>query len=113
MGKPVVWIDLPKRRPEGHEQHGRRPGVLIFDPATVQELRFPMLLVVPVTTSFEGDPPFYVSLPAGAGGLPQPSMALLDQLCFIDAARVVGYLGELSEAEYQPIRDGLKRMIDS
>ena len=79
----------------------------------MQALRYPMLLVVPMTTSYSGNPPLYVSLPPGTAGLKQGSTALLDQLLSVDSSRVVGYIGTLTEAEYQPVREALRRMLEA
>lgn len=72
-----------------------------------------MVLVVPVTASFDSEPPLYLSLPAGAGGLREDSTVLLDQFGFVDASRVVGFVGTLTDAEYLPIQEGLRRMLEA
>lgn len=48
---------------------------------------------------------------AGAGGLPRPSIALLDQVRSIDAGRVSSYLGSLTGEEFRSIHAGLKQIF--
>ncbi|HEY7221864.1 MAG TPA: type II toxin-antitoxin system PemK/MazF family toxin [Candidatus Binatia bacterium] len=57
-------------------------------------------------------PQLYPSLRAGAGRLPRPSIALLDQVRSIDARRVSSYLGSLTRKEFQTIGEGLKKIFD-
>lgn len=89
-----------------------RPCVVLADPNATQATRYPVLLVAPLTTARSVRPgPLYVPLQAGAGGLPLASTALLDQVAAVDARRVKGYLGQLDETAYAPIRQGLKALL--
>jgi mRNA interferase MazF len=111
----ILLIALPTHAPPGHEQEGARPAVVVGLPERAGEPRFPTVLVVPLTTQ-EGTwstkaPELYPRLRAGAGGLPHPSVALLDQLRSIDVRRVSSYLGSLAAEEFQPIDDGLKKIF--
>ena len=93
----------------GHEQQGNRPVIVIGLPWG--EVRYPMLIVVPLTTQTglwsRQNPSLYPCLEAGVGGLPQPSIVLLDQLRSIDTRRVLAYLGSLTAEQYIPIHSGL------
>ena len=80
----ILLIALPTHAPRGHEQEG---------------------------TWSRKAPGLYPRLRAGAGGLPHPSVALLDQLRSIDVQRVTSYLGSLAAEEFQPIDDGLKKIF--
>lgn len=91
------------------------PSVVVGLPDRAGQPRFPAVLVIPLTTQ-EGTwsrkaPLLYPRLRAGAGGLPRPSIALLDQVRSIDARRVSGYLGSLTREEFQPIHAGLKEIF--
>ncbi|MBX6378523.1 MAG: type II toxin-antitoxin system PemK/MazF family toxin, partial [Clostridia bacterium] len=80
----MLWVELPRRRPRGHEQEGMRPCVVLADPNATQATRYPVLLVAPLTTARSVRPgPLYVPLQAGAGGLPLASTALLDQVAAV------------------------------
>jgi len=37
--REIVWVDLPVRMPRGHEQHGRRPVVIVALPERVQPIK--------------------------------------------------------------------------
>lgn len=41
-------VNLPKHEPQGHEQEGLRPGIIVAVPSGY--LRYPIVLVVPVTS---------------------------------------------------------------
>lgn len=97
--------------PHGHEQQGMRPCLLIADPAEIQPLRYPLLIVAPLSTESLARLPLYPRLAAGVGGLPKASTVLLDQLTAIDLRRVRGYIGTLTEKELAPIRKGLLLMF--
>lgn len=107
----LLWVELPRRLPPGHEQIGHRPVVVVGLPQEVQALPYPVLIVVPLTrTRFRG--PLFPVLPAGAGNLPAESTALVCQILALDIGRVQGRIGTLSEAEYLPLEEGLRKMLD-
>jgi mRNA-degrading endonuclease toxin of MazEF toxin-antitoxin module len=102
---------LPERTPHGYELKGVRPCVLLVDPAGIQPIRYPMLIVAPLTTK-ELDPlPLYIRLDKATGGLPRASTVLLDQLLTIDTRRVRAYIGTLTKQQFSPIAEGLSFMF--
>lgn len=118
--KPVpgtmMWAKLPKRMPPGHEQQGLRPILVVGVPSRLGSPRFPLLLVVPVTTYREQEwadaaPRLYPKIQTGAGNLPRTSIVLLDQLQAIDSRRIQGLLGQLNTDEYARIQESLTRMF--
>lgn len=75
-----------------------------------------MVLVVPLTSDknlpFAAKAPqLYPSLRAGLGGLPQASVALLDQTLSYDLGRGLGALGLLPAAELERLRAPLRAML--
>jgi mRNA-degrading endonuclease toxin of MazEF toxin-antitoxin module len=48
----------------------------------------------------------------GAAGLHEESVVLLDQIRAAQESRIESYIGSLTEAEYEPIRNGIRRMFD-
>lgn len=75
-----------------------------------------MLLVAPVTTCSgqlwaASSPPLYPRLRAGVAQLPRDSIVLLDQVQAIESSRVLRWIGELSEREYSPVKQGLAAML--
>jgi mRNA interferase MazF len=119
MNAAVGWIlriNLEKRVPSGHEQEGVRPVVVIGVPAKIGKPRYPMLIIVPLTTDrnatwSERSPLLYPRIPAGSGGIQSDSLALLDQIRAVDVSRVVAKAGELADSEMKAIYNGLKHLI--
>jgi mRNA interferase MazF len=109
----VVIVALPTHTPRGHEQQGTRPAVVVG--ISREELRYPMLVVAPLTTQTGSwalnNPSLYPRLEAGAGGLPQSSIVLLDQVRGLDMRRVSTYLGTLTPVQYAPIFEGLMQLF--
>ncbi|MDH7578741.1 MAG: type II toxin-antitoxin system PemK/MazF family toxin [Bacillota bacterium] len=105
----VVLIALPLHDPKGHEQEGHRPAIVVGIPQG--PVRYPVVVAVPLTTQSgpwaRKNPSLYRHLPRGAGGIPQASIALLDQLRAVDVRRVKAYLGRLEPEIFQPIRNSL------
>ncbi|MFZ2956517.1 MAG: type II toxin-antitoxin system PemK/MazF family toxin [Candidatus Ozemobacteraceae bacterium] len=94
-----------------------QPILVVGLPAKVGQPRYPMLIVVPLTTDrsakwSEASPILYPKIPAGSGGIQKDSLALLDQIRAVDVSRVVGKAGSFSDAEMMPIINGLKHLIN-
>jgi mRNA interferase MazF len=79
----------------GHEQAGLRPCVVVSDPEVTQDQRYPLLCVVPVTST-PGRGALYPELSAGESGLKNRSWALADQLRSVDKRRVRRWVGVLA-----------------
>ncbi|WP_334904606.1 type II toxin-antitoxin system PemK/MazF family toxin [Nostoc sp.] len=79
------------------------------------EVRYPMLIIAPVTTQSVSwvlnNPSLYPRLSAGAAGLPLSSIVLLDQTRRLDINRVLAYLGTLTPEQYVPITNGLTQLF--
>jgi mRNA-degrading endonuclease toxin of MazEF toxin-antitoxin module len=85
--------------------------VVVSLPEEIQPLPYRVLIVVPLTrTRFTG--PLFPVLTAGTGGLPAESTALVYQVLALDVRRVRGRIGTLTEAEFAPLREGLRQMFD-
>lgn len=114
----VLKVELPEHTPQGIEQEGYRPAVVIAVPEVTGPLRFPALVIVPLTSD-KGYPwaannrTLYPLLPAKVGGLKVPSVALIDQLRAIGIGRVRSRLGTLPHGQLGTIQDGLQRMLQS
>ena len=103
---------LPERVPTGHEQTGLRPCLLIADLGQYQQLNYPMLLMVPITSTLLQSGLLRIRLEAGWGGLEQAGTILLDQLTSIDVSRLRGSFGKLTEEQLAPVRTGLKTIFE-
>ena len=97
----VVTAKFPNQLPSGREQEGFRPAIIVGLPSRLGKLRFPLVLVVPMTTDrgqewAVNSPDLYMQFSAGVAGLKSPSIALLDQMRAIDVSRIVAYRGSLT-----------------
>jgi len=104
----LVAVDLDPTR--GHEQRGRRPAIVVSDPEVSSDQRFPMLCVVPVTST-PGTGALYPALAAGASGLVRQSYALIDQLRAIAKERVLAVHGRIHHQEMEAIDKGLRLFL--
>jgi len=91
----------------GHEQRGVRPAVVVSDPLVIEDQRFPLIGVVPVTGT-PGEGALYPELSPGESGLKKTSYALTDQVRSIDKRRVLRQFGRLRSEELEAIDEGLR-----
>lgn len=94
----------------GHEQRGTRPCVVVSDPEIAAHQRFPMLAVLPVTTT-PGEGAFYPRLSPGESGLRRPSYVLVDQIRSVDKRRVRKVFGQVEPGEREAIDEGLRLFL--
>ncbi len=81
---------------KGHEQGGRRPVLIIQN--DIGNQFSPTTIVAPLTTALtERVYPTEVRVEAGAGGLPQASSVLLNQLKTIDKRRLEERIGQFDD----------------
>jgi mRNA interferase MazF len=68
------------------------------------------VIVVPVSTSpaQARRGPTVVTLPAGAGGIPNDSVALCHQVTTLDRSKLTEHIGELSQSLVHDIGESLK-----
>jgi mRNA interferase MazF len=112
----VVIARFPTQNPQGREQEGIRPALIIGIPQKLGTPRFPLIIVVPMTSDRAqswavASPTLYPKLASGEAGLPQNSIILLDQVRAIDSNRIVRYLGTLASDRYRPILDSLQTIL--
>lgn len=111
----VLLVAFPYQDPQAIEIEGQRPALVVGIPEKIGPTRFPCLLVAPITTSrgafVQAAPQLYPILLAGTGKLRQESVVLLDQIRAIDQKRILGRIGSLTKAQYQPIQATLKKIF--
>jgi mRNA interferase MazF len=113
----VITAKFPTQNPSGREQEGYRPAIVVGIPSRLGKLRFPLVLVIPMTTDrgqewADINPNLYVRFSAGVANLKSPSIALLDQVRAIDVSRIVAYRGSLTPQQYEAIAESLQKIID-
>ena len=115
----VLIASLPERNPQGHEQEGKRPVVVVGLPGRLGIQRFPIISIIPFTDLIDGRtkkakawvndaPDLYPTFSKGTAGLTKDCVALLDQLQAIDCNRIQLYCGRLTPVEYEPILKGIQ-----
>lgn len=114
----IVTVRFPQQNPQGREQEGYRPAIVVGFPTRLGVPRFQLIVVIPMTTARGqawaiASPDLYPRFPAGIAELRSASIALLDQVRAIDVNRIVEYRGSLTVDEYAPILSGLQRMISA
>lgn len=100
----LVVVDLDPTL--GHEQRGTRPAIIVSDPEVSSDQRFPMICVVPVTST-AGTGALYPMLAPGGSGLTRTSYALIDQLRAVSKARVRSVHGRIHPSELKALDKGL------
>lgn len=113
----IVTASFPEQKPQGREQEGYRPAIVVGFPNLLGTPRFQVIIVVPMTTYrnqswADSSPNLYPVFSAGIVGLKSPSIALLDQIRVIDTRRIVNYRGSLTTEQYQVIENGLKKVFE-
>jgi mRNA interferase MazF len=94
----------------GHEQQGIRPYVVVTDTEVLEDQRFPMLCVVPITKT-PGEGALYPALSPGKSGLRVQSYALVDQIRSVDKRRVTRVYGRINQDELRMIEEGLRLFL--
>ena len=112
----IVTVGFPTQNPQGREQEGYRPAIVVGFPNRLGVARFELIIVIPMTTDRNqawavASPDLYPRFAPGVAGLRPPSIALLDRVRVLDVNRIVDYRGSLTPEQYAPILSGLQRMI--
>ena len=94
----------------GHEQQGLRPCVIVTDPEVIQDQRFPMVCVVPITKT-PGEGALYPALNPGQSGPRVRSYAMVDQVRSVDKTRVTRIYGRIEQQELAGIEEGLRLFL--
>ena len=115
--RDIVIVRFPSQNPQGREQEGIRPALIVGLPQTLGNPRFALIFIAPLTTNrnqnwANASPSLYPPLSQGDANLPQNSLVLLDQIRAIDLNRLVRYLGTLTTEQYKPILHSLKKIFD-
>lgn len=103
-----IWlVDLNPVR--GHEQAGRRPGLVIsvdafnYGPAG-------LMVIIPITTKAKSIP-FHVEVRPPEGGLDHPSFIKCEDIRSIAKERLVERIGRIGEATLAEVEDRLRILL--
>lgn len=100
----IIWLEFNPQA--GHEQSGRRPGLVVSPKAYNQ--RVGLALVCPITSRAKGYP-FEVAIPAG---LPCIGVVLVDQTKSLDwRARKANFITRLWVHEVNEVIGKLRTLI--
>lgn len=110
----IYLAEFPEHHPQGHEQQGIRPAMVLAVP---KRARFPVIWMVPITTDrqqswVKSADHIYIRLPKGTGGLPADSILLLDQMRSLDAKRVKRFVGAAPENFFEDVRAKCLKLLD-
>lgn len=113
MRRGEIYVAALRPR-SGSEQRGTRPVVVVSGDGFNTTPGWRSVVVVPCSTSSsqEARGPTAVALPAGAGGLARPSVALCHQVTTLDRAKLTRCLGALEPHELTALEEGLKAALD-
>ena len=104
-----VWLAHPPRQLSGREQLGRRP-VLVVSVDEINRGPSGLSVVVPFTTPDRGVR-LHVPVEPPEGGLSEHSVLLTEQMHAVDQARLVEYLGRVTETTLRNLEDRLRIVL--
>jgi mRNA interferase MazF len=107
----VFWADLAPR--SGSERKGRRPVVIVSNDGFNRVEAWHSIIVVPLSTSaaHRRRGPTAITIPKGAGGLREETVALCHQVTTLDRMKLIAHVGELPRAVRERIDDGLRAAL--
>ena len=104
----VVLVELDPT--VGHEQRGVRPCIIVGDPEVIAHQRFPLIAVLPVTSTL-GEGALYPRLEPGSSGLTKTSCALVDHVRSIDKRRIRRVYCNIGASALEQIDDALRLFL--
>ncbi len=103
-----IWlVDLNPVR--GHEQAGRRPGLVISVDA-FSHGPAGLVLIIPVTTVAKGIP-LHVEVHPPEGGVDHPSYIKCEDLRSVAKERLFKCLGQVSQSTHSQVEDRLRILL--
>ena len=104
----IYWVESPVRGERA--QAGRRPAIVMQTAAATAQL--PTVLLLPLTTQMDAlrSPGTALVEVTPENGLTKPSAALAFQLMVVDKQFIGPYVGTLSEAVLDAVRQALENI---
>ncbi len=113
----IFWVTIRPEQTEGAEQYGRRPFIVVSRLAVNRVLK--TVVVVPMSTTTENQPPFRIQIPASeitkdiaCKSTLVLSVAKTDQVRVIDKSRLEEKIGRLSQTATIAVTLGLAYVFD-
>jgi len=108
----IYWAELSPR--SGSEQAGRRPVIVVSHDGFNQARNWLTVIVVPMSTSKAQARRGVtaVEIPAGAGGLARPGIAVCHQVTTLDRSKLTRFTGRLSRELLSSVEEGLRAALD-
>jgi len=104
----VVHIDLNPI--VGHEQGGMRPAIVVSPGELANAQRYPIVVVVPLTSK-TGLSELYPVVQPYTRGLNKPSTVLVDQIRAIDKQRIRSVVAPLPALEMRRVDEALRKAL--
>jgi mRNA interferase MazF len=106
----LYWIDWDPAR--GSEQAGRRPGLIVQSNVPNRIERYPLTIVVALTTSLKGHRSNVRVEPTPGNGLSSPSEVLRNQIQTISKDRLGGFIGRLTSSDMAEVNEKLRYILE-
>jgi mRNA interferase MazF len=105
----IYWLDWHPSR--GSEQSGTRPGLIVQTNIPNHIERYPLTIVVAVTSALKNYLSSVAIAPSTSNGLSQPSEVLCNQIQTVSKDRLLGYIGRLDQSEMQQVDEKLRYIL--
>jgi len=105
----LYWLDWSPSR--GSEQAGRRPALILASDAANQNPRYPLTIVVALSTAQRNVLTHVIVEPNAENGLHTRSSIKCEQVMTVSKDRLLGKIGRLVEADMARVEIALKRAL--
>lgn len=98
----------------GSEQQGKRPVIVVSNDGFNSVQTWRSIIIVPLSTSINQSKRGLTSIeiPKDEAGLVQDSIALCHQVTTLDRAKLIRFIGTLSDEKMSAVESGLKASMD-
>jgi mRNA interferase MazF len=105
----LYWVDWSPGR--GSEQTGHRPALVVATDQANRNPRYPLTIVVAVTTQIRDILTHVAIQPDEENGLRQPSAAKCEQILTVSKDRLTERIGSISADDLERIDTALRRSL--
>lgn len=105
----LYWLDWSPGR--GSEQTGTRPALVVQDDAANDNPRYPLTVVVAVSTRRRTVPTHVMVVPSAGNGLSDPSCVKCEQLQTVSKQRLTRRIGTLGDADMLAVNAALRSVL--